>query len=744
MKRTIYLAIVISLLFSLVSGCSGKELGKMNSLDDIADKRIGVYTGTIYDTYAARHYPDATILQYNGVADYVVALQNDKIDVALINKISAKNVTRANPEIGILPGNFMSIPIGIGFNKNNPALRQKFNAFLTASKADGSLDAMLEKWLEGDSEIAPMPKFEKKPAGQKVVLGVAVGDLPSVGFINGEYVGLDIELVQTFAQKENLSLEIISMEFGALVASLAAGKVDMIADCIAITDERKKQIDFSDPYMEDESVAMALKKNIAEGATAVTMDEIAKGKVGVLQGSVHDSFMNKNYPGAQVLQYKSYPDLILAVKSGKIDAGFITEESFFEVQKENPALVKLVSKVFAVPIGMGFNKENDALREEFNAFLKEIKANGVYDDWVKRYFKDSDFTMPAIENPKTNGKLVVAMVSDKGLPFAIVKDNELVGSDIELLYRFAAYLKKELVFSDMEFGNLIAAVATNKVDMATSTLMITEERKKQIDFSDPYYELNACVFGVGKQQEKSISFFRGVADSFYSNIILENRYLLIADGLKTTGVISVLSIVFGTLLGALVCFMRMSKQKILNGIARFYISILRGIPVLVLLMLIFYVVFAKVNINPNFVAVVAFGMNFGAYVSEMFRTAIEGIDKGQTEAGIASGFTKAQTFFYIVMPQAIRQVLPVYQGELISLVKMTSIVGYIAVQDLTKASDIIRSRTFDPFFPLIMTAALYFAISALLIALLNALEQRTDPKRLRKVSSHGSVQLSTR
>ncbi|MEI6100753.1 MAG: amino acid ABC transporter permease, partial [Eubacteriales bacterium] len=228
------------------------------------------------------------------------------------------------------------------------------------------------------------------------------------------------------------------------------------------------------------------------------------------------------------------------------------------------------------------------------------------------------------------------------------------------------------------------------------------------------------------------SFFQSVADSFYNNIILEKRYLLILDGLKTTVVISVFSILFGTVLGALVCFLRMSRKKAASWTAKVYISVVRGIPVLVLLMVVFYVVFANVTIDPVFVAVFAFGMNFGAYVAEMFRTAIESIDRGQAEAGIAGGFTKTQTFIYIVLPQAARQVLPVYKGELISLVKMTSIVGYIAVQDLTKASDIIRSRTFDAFFPIVMTAVLYFAISALILWLLNVLERRTDPKTKRK------------
>src|SRR4029077_2064904 len=142
--------------------------------------------------------------------------------------------------------------------------------------------------------------------------------------------------------------------------------------------------------------------------------------------------------------------------------------------------------------------------------------------------------------------------------------------------------------------------------------------------------------------------------------------------------------------------------------------------------------FASVNISPVLVAVLAFGMNFAAYVSEMFRTGIEGVDRGQSEAGTAMGFTKTQTFGFIVLPQMVQRILPVYKGEFISLVKMTSIVGYIAVQDLTKAGDIIRSRTFDAFFPLILVAILYFLIAWVLIQALEYVERITGPQRRRK------------
>jgi polar amino acid transport system substrate-binding protein len=348
--------------------------------------------------------------------------------------------------------------------------------------------------------------------------------------------------------------------------------------------------------------------------------------------------------------------------------------------------------------------------------------------------------MPKIDNPGTNGKIIAGYVSDKGLPFTIIRDNQPIGFDIELAQRFGAHLGKKIEFSDMEFGGLIAAASTGKINMIVSTLMITPERKAKIDFSDPYYELhtnffalksNMAAYAATEAVAENPSFLRKTANSFNSNFILEKRYLLILDGLKTTIAISILATIFGTMLGALVCFMRMSKLAILRVPAKAYIDVLRGTPVLVLLMLIFYVVFASVNISPVAVAVVAFGMNFAAYVSEIFRAGIESIDRGQTEAAIAIGFTPVRSFLHIVLPQTVQRILPVYKGEFISLVKMTSIVGYIAVQDLTKASDIIRSRTFDAFFPLIIVAILYFLIAWLLTLGLERIERMTNSRSRR-------------
>ena len=480
-----------------------------------------------------------------------------------------------------------------------------------------------------------------------------------------------------------------------------------------------------------------------------TPDDLKDKRIGVLLGTTHDSYASKAYPKARIQQYKTPSDMILAVKTGKVDAAIYSREELVEMMRTQSELGLLEQSLFSTPIAMGFNHRNTELRRAFNRFLNQIKQNGIYDAMVSRWIIRGETGMPLIPKPSTGKTLTAGIISDNGLPFTVVKDNRLVGFNIELMERFGSYLGVTVTYQDIEFGSLIAATAGGKVDMIAAVMAITEERKKQIAFSDPYYELGAYIFALKKNlatdssSETTVTakgipeFLRHIAAGFHGNILHEKRYLLILDGLKTTVIISILATLFGTLLGAVVCMMRMSKKTLLTAPARMYIAILRGTPVLVVLMLVFYVVFASVNIDPVLVAVIAFGINFGAYTAEIFRTGIEGIDKGQTEAGISLGFTRTGTFLHIILPQMVQRILPVYKGEFISLVKMTSIVGYIAVQDLTKAGDIIRSRTFDAFFPLVMVAVLYFIISWTLMQMLEYLERETNP-RSRCKRSHQS------
>lgn len=228
------------------------------------------------------------------------------------------------------------------------------------------------------------------------------------------------------------------------------------------------------------------------------------------------------------------------------------------------------------------------------------------------------------------------------------------------------------------------------------------------------------------------SFLDGLKQSFIRTFVTENRWKLVLDGLVVTVVLSVCSGLLGSVLGFGICMLRRSKKKIASIPAAVFIRIIQGTPIVVLLMILYYIIFGKLDISAILVAILGFAVNFGVYVSEMIRTGIDAVDKGQIEAAHALGFTRMRTFWKITFPQAARHFLPVFKGEFISMVKMTSVVGYIAIQDLTKVSDIIRSRTLEAFFPLIATAVLYFLVANILTILLSRLEISLDPKRRKR------------
>lgn len=216
---------------------------------------------------------------------------------------------------------------------------------------------------------------------------------------------------------------------------------------------------------------------------------------------------------------------------------------------------------------------------------------------------------------------------------------------------------------------------------------------------------------------------------FVQNFIDDHRYRYLLNGLKLTLQIAVLAVILGIVLGFIIAIIRSThdktgKLKILNFFARLYLTIIRGTPVLVQLMIAYYVIFTAPDVSKLFVAVIAFGINSGAYVAEIVRSGIMSIDNGQFEAGRSLGFNYAQTMVYIILPQAFKNVLPALTNEFIVLLKETSVAGYIGIQDLTKGGDIIRSRTFEAMFPLIAVAIIYLIIVMILTFLVSKLERR--------------------
>ena len=226
-----------------------------------------------------------------------------------------------------------------------------------------------------------------------------------------------------------------------------------------------------------------------------------------------------------------------------------------------------------------------------------------------------------------------------------------------------------------------------------------------------------------------MNFLQEFAQKFYDTFIEENRWMYLVNGLKTTLLITLFAVILGMVLGFLIAIIRATHDKtgkfrFLNILAKIYLTVIRGTPVVVQLLIIYFVIFASVNIDKMLVAVLAFGLNSAAYVAEIVRSGIMSIDNGQFEAGMSLGLNYRKTMILIIIPQAFKNVLPALANECIVLLKETSVSGYIALNDLTKGGDIIRSDTYEAFLPLIAVAVIYLVMVMILSALVTKLERR--------------------
>lgn len=223
--------------------------------------------------------------------------------------------------------------------------------------------------------------------------------------------------------------------------------------------------------------------------------------------------------------------------------------------------------------------------------------------------------------------------------------------------------------------------------------------------------------------------FSALWERIVFNLVEKQRYMYLVNGLKITLIITFFAVLLGISIGTLTAIIKVAAQankkiRPLEFIADLYTTIIRGTPVMVQLLIVYFVIFASVDVSKVIIAIIAFGLNSGAYVTEIIRAGILAVDKGQTEAGRSLGLSQRQTYRYIVLPQAVKNILPALGNEFISLLKETAVVGYIGLQDLTMGGDIIRSRTFDAFVPLITVALVYLVIVIGLSAVLKKFERR--------------------
>lgn len=450
----------------------------------------------------------------------------------------------------------------------------------------------------------------------------------------------------------------------------------------------------------------------------------------VIMGSIWDIAILAQIPTAEFLFFNSEPEAIMALRQGKVDATLGDSLYADRYAVMYPDLMVLHPPIYEAFAATVFNKDKYALVERFNEMLGGLRESGELDEILSRWSEPDPPPMQEFPSSGVNGTLIFATSGTSDV-FSFYHYGVVAGYEVELAHRFAQFVEMELVIQVMDGAGIIPAVVTGMADFGGSGFAITEERALSIDFTDPIFTggLNIMIRNPAAVLEQT-GFWENFRDSVDRNLIQEDRWRLVVDGLGVSLTITIFAFALSVAGGFGVCALRMSKNKILNFIGNIYVNILRGTPIVVLLMIAYYIVFAGANISPTIVAVVAFGANGAAFSGEIIRSAILTVDKGQVEAALSMGFGKAGAFFTVTFPQAVRTAFPVYMSDFVSLFKMTAVVGYIAIVDLTRAGDIIRSRTFDAFFPLIMIAVVYLIIASAMVWLFNLINRKTN-KRLR-------------
>ncbi len=419
----------------------------------------------------------------------------------------------------------------------------------------------------------------------------------------------------------------------------------------------------------------------------------------------------------------TFDSILLSVPQGKCDIG----ASGFTISGDRGETVNFstpyatINQVVVAPINSTIQTLDDVRGKKISV---QTGTSGA--EYAETISSDIVFQ-------KTYGEVLLDVMNGKA-------DCEIVDSTVAeaQVARTSGLKVLDILDADVEYYGLVFAKGNQELcDLVNSALKELKENgtlDKIIDYyADNEYKEVPSYFSTHtvEDDESHEGFWGGLWDRFYKDFLKFDRYNYLVQGLENTLIITAVALIIGMGLGAVVAIVRSSHElsgrfRIANAICKVYVTVIRGTPVMVQLMMIYYVVFASVNFNPVLIASVAFGLNSGAYVAEVIRSGINAVPKGQMEACRSLGMTNRMAMNTVIMPQAVRNILPALGNEGITLLKETSVAGYIGIMDLTRGADIIRGQTYDALLPMLVVAVIYLAIVLVLTYLVGRLEKRLN------------------
>ncbi|MGR9046844.1 MAG: transporter substrate-binding domain-containing protein, partial [Gammaproteobacteria bacterium] len=495
MKKTTLLALLILAAIALLTGCRKSEI-VIAGLDDAKNARIGVMTGSTGEALTIKRFPKAQVKSFDDIMDAVAAMKSGQLDAIVTAFPAALQVSKKNPDMRVLPEPLDYENTAIAVKKGNNKLLAALNRIIAELKSDGTLASMKKRWFKPD--LTPYEEMDIKlpKEGKPLKIGVSATREP-FSFVDkdGRVTGHDGELARIIGAKLHRPVEFFNMKFMALIPALQSGKVDLIVTGMTATDERRKFVDFTEPYYANAQV-MLVRKNAAATPASIDSNEISKvtdigGKrIAVLGGSAGDLAARKHFPDATFQVFVASADAALAVKTRKADAFVYDKSVLLNLAEKNPELVILDQPVDKLEVAAAVRKDNSALLAEINKALAELKKEGVLKQlrakWIDAKYAVAPQIAPIIS---PHSKAVLRMGTCATIePFSFQAHGKLTGLDIELSQLLGQRLGKKIEIIDMNFEGLIPALQSGKIDFALSNFNVTEERKKLINFSLPYVE----------------------------------------------------------------------------------------------------------------------------------------------------------------------------------------------------------------------------------------------------------------
>ena len=465
-----------------------------------------------------------------------------------------------------------------------------------------------------------------------------------------------------------------------------------------------------------------------------SFDEINGKTVGLLTGAPFEDLVRSKAPKVKEFQYfSSMADMEMALKAGKIDALFMNNAVSALAVNRDEAFAIMPGTFYDSNFGMAFKKGSPEKAKWEAAYAKvpQKTRDEIFERWTGS--DESKKKIPEQDWPGKNGTVQIASC-DTLPPLSYRSDHgEIVGIDVETVLLIAKELDVHVEFTGMEFGSIMPSIESGKMQVGAGSIVITDERAEVVDFV-PYCPASFVLMVRSAKGGANAGFWAGLKSSFIKTFVKEHRYQMVLSGLGLTVLISVCAGALGLLLAFALIFLRHRDNKVANKIIAAYESLIAGIPAVVILMVFYYLVFGKVQLPAVIVAIIGFSLIFGARAYGTIRTAITGVDAGQQEAALALGYTESHCFREVILPQAVPRSVPILQAQFVTLIKETSVAGFITVLELTRAGDLIRSSTMEAFFPLISIALIYYLLTRVLLYIVRRQGRKSEAKReLRRI-----------